>query len=311
MLSSVQQRFKKKRAHISSSGQNQSQPMAYKGKAAPSCHRRIVTATCLAILSFTIFFVSDILFNPVAPVGNKYRGTPWSNERTVSIKTIGETKFARCDVHTVRSEDGQSEINDWLFLEEMDAVNVVVLTADGNFAVFEQKKYAIPGETFSPVGGFIDAEEAPWESARREVLEELGLGSRKTLHDMKKFMGRIIKDRSAGEEAFAILPKAPRILDEFNLAKGDVKDDEDWVYLGKYRTAANRGGGFIYTYLLKEAIQILPDGGTNKFRMKGDDEAQIIHMLSLEEVKEKVKLGEFQEVKWAATFALSLLHLSE
>lgn len=258
------------------------------------------------------FFDEDLVSgNPVAPVGNKYKGTPWSNERTVSVKTIGETKFARCDVHTVKSEDGKSQINDWLFLEEMDAVNVAVVTSEGKFVVFEQMKYAIPGKTLSPVGGFVDAGEAPWEGARREVMEELGLGSRKTEQQMTTIIGGGVVDRSARISAFAAIPKVTRSLDEFNLAKGDVSGDEDWVYLGKYRTAANRGGGFIYTYLLKNALPILPDGGIDRFRMTGDDEIQIIKLLSLTEVKEKIRNGAFQEIKWAATFALSLLHLVE
>lgn len=85
-----------------------------------------------------------------------YKGTPWfNNERTISVKTIGETKFARCDIHTVKSEKPGDDsnvniINDWLFLEELDAVNIAVMmtnTLDGSmiFPVFEQNKYAIPG----------------------------------------------------------------------------------------------------------------------------------------------------------------------
>lgn len=31
-----------------------------------------------------------------------YNGTGWMNPRTIAVNTIGETKFARCDLHTVR-----------------------------------------------------------------------------------------------------------------------------------------------------------------------------------------------------------------
>ena len=68
----------------------------------------------------------------------------------VSIETKVETKFARCDVHTVMSEDGTSVVNDWLFLEEIDAVNIIVQTIDGEYVFFNQHKYAIPGKTLSP-----------------------------------------------------------------------------------------------------------------------------------------------------------------
>jgi hypothetical protein len=30
-----------------------------------------------------------------------YKGMGWMNPRTVSVETLGETKFARCDLHTV------------------------------------------------------------------------------------------------------------------------------------------------------------------------------------------------------------------
>jgi ADP-ribose pyrophosphatase YjhB (NUDIX family) len=256
-----------------------------------------------------MFFRNDTRLKsspPYAPTGTTYRGTPWSNERTISVKTIGETKFARCDVHTVRSEDGKSIIDDWLFMEEMDAVNVAVVTENGNFVVFEQGKYAIPGSTLSPVGGFVNAGEAPWESAKREVMEELGLGSRKSLEQMKN-VGGTIPDRTA----FSAAPKMPRTVDQFNLAKGDVSDDSDWIYLGRYRTAANRGAGFLYTYLLKNAVPILPDGGTVKFISSGDDEKQVVRFLPIKEAEERTLNGEFQEIKWAATHALALMHLKQ
>jgi len=36
--------------------------------------------------------------------GVVYRWPTWRNERTVAVETLGETKFARCDVHTVSAE---------------------------------------------------------------------------------------------------------------------------------------------------------------------------------------------------------------
>lgn len=233
-----------------------------------------------------------------------YKGTPWTNDRTVHVKTVAETKFARCDIHTVRSEDGKSIVDDWIFMEEMDAVNVIVMTAEQKFAVFRQGKYAIPGETLSPVGGFVDVGESPWESARREVMEELGLGSSNTLEEMNKSN---VADKKA---AFSAITKCQRTVDDFGLAEGDVIDAEvDWTFLGKYRTAANRGGGFIYTYFLKNAVPILDGGGTADFQISGDDEAQKIEFLTLEEVKTELFNGNFQEIKWAATIALALLQL--
>jgi hypothetical protein len=231
----------------------------------------------------------------------QYLGHDWSNERTISKITLGQTPFAKCDVHSVRSEDGKSVINDWIFMEERDAVNVAVQTAEGKFAVFKQRKYAIPGETLSPVGGFIDDGETPFEAARREVLEELGHGSAKTrqrLESGEEFIGR---KRPGGNT----------MLDSNGLAGGAVEagEEADWVFLGNYRTMANRGGGFIYTYLLKNAVPLKAGAGTTNFQGIGDDESQNILFMGEDEISRAVAEGAFKEVKWAATMSLSLLHL--
>jgi 8-oxo-dGTP pyrophosphatase MutT (NUDIX family) len=272
-----------------------------------------------------------------------YQGTPWRNtERTVSVETLGETKYARCDVHTVLSEDGSTVINDWLFIEEQPAVNVIVHTLDENkYVVFKQHKYAIPGETLSPVGGFIDTNESPLTAAKREVLEELGLGSRRTLRTIreatKHTKGGGMYDNNGGrtvhddvrrtlkntksfdvEDIVKIIVDSskPAMYDEYGLMDGfaqtvpNVDYDADWAYLGRYRTSANRGGGFIYSYLLKNAIPLVPGGGTvNYNKAIGDDESQSILYLSEEEVMKGLAGGKFQEVKWTATFALAMLHV--
>lgn len=37
----------------------------------------------------------------VVGTGASYQWPTWHNERTIAVTTLGETKFARCDVHTV------------------------------------------------------------------------------------------------------------------------------------------------------------------------------------------------------------------
>ncbi|KAL3786686.1 hypothetical protein HJC23_002775 [Cyclotella cryptica] len=255
-----------------------------------------------------------------------YRGLSWINERTISVKTLGETKFARCDLHTVRSEDGQSVFDDWLFLEEVNAVNVVVQTVEGKFVVFEQQKYAIPGKTLSPVGGFIDAGESPLTSAKREVLEELGLGSKATLSKGLQMVapGVGVNDLTVEQMKNVIMQTAhPDEVESFptsnpskeiRLSTGNIpkmENDPDWIFLGRYRTAANRGAGFLYSYLLKNAVPLVPDGGTAQYVSEGDDESQSISFLSDDQMMEMISNGRFQEIKWAGTFALSLLHLRD
>lgn len=238
------------------------------------------------------------------------------------------------------SEDGTSIIDDWIFLEEVPAVNIVVQTLEGKFGIFNQKKYGIPGETLSPVGGFIDAGESPLTSAKREVLEELGLGSRQTLQiveDSLREYNENVKIRRnelpQGADKVREIPRKnldletaahiitqkanPPVFDKFGLLDGSsnmarqtaMPEDTDWIFLGRYRTAANRGGGFLYSFLLKNAVPLIPGGGTVEYQGTGDGEAQQILYLSKEEVMKAISEGRFQEIKWAATFALAMLHL--
>lgn len=224
------------------------------------------------------------------------------------------------------SEDGKSIINDWIFFEEVNAVNIIVKTLEGRFVVFQLKKYGIPGITLSPVGGMIDANESPLTAAKREVLEELGLGSRRTLRMVREGLRGYNNGRS-GDPTKTLNVKAvsqiiasganPPVMDQFGLMDGlsrrvpSIETDADWVFLGRYRTAANRGGGFLYSYLLKNAVPLVPGGGTVNYAGAGDDESQTILYLSEEEAIRAISEGRFQEIKWVATFALAMLHLKD
>ena len=83
-------------------------------------------------------------------------------------------------MHSIRAKDG-TVIRDWLWMNERDAVNIIVRKrsdqpdGEGRFLVFRQTKYGVEGETFAPVGGYIENGEAPQQAARREVNEEMGL----------------------------------------------------------------------------------------------------------------------------------------
>ena len=267
-----------------------------------------------------------------AVASGAYRGTPWHNERTLAVRTLVESKFARCDVHTVLGEDGSTLVNDWIFLEEMNAVNVVVHTLEGRYVVFRQRKYAIPGETLSPVGGFVDAGESPSTAAKREVLEELGLGSRRTLRTIReevkgaydngrstrRDLDNVEKTTLEMEDIAKIISKTANppaydghgLMDGFARTIPNVDYDADWVFLGRYRTAANRGGGFVYSYLLKNAVPLVPGGGAVYYNgNEGDEESQRVLDLNEDDVMKALAGGKFQEVKWAATFALAMLHV--
>lgn len=247
--------------------------------------------------------------NPSVDGSGSYTGALWKNDQTLGKVLLGETPFARCDVHSVRVGNDKI-VNDWIFMEERDAVNVAVVTKEGGkFLAFQQRKYAIPGDTLAPVGGFVNNGEAPFDAARREVWEELGVGSERTREILKQG-GSLERSKETKESPFGTATTLVE-HDEHGLLVGKVSEDESasWVFLGKYRTMANRGGGFIYTYLLVDAVPLVEGGGTSEFVSHGDSEAQKLMMLSRDEVADAVMEGRFQEVKWAATLALGLLHL--
>jgi 8-oxo-dGTP pyrophosphatase MutT (NUDIX family) len=192
--------------------------------------------------------------------------------------------------------------------EERNAVNVAVLTSENQWLVFETHKYAIPGKTLSPVGGFINNGETPWEAARREIWEELGVGSAVTKADMER--GKELQESKESKGIpFGVENGAKVPVDEHGLAKGNVPETEpDWTFLGRYRTMANRGGGFLYAYFLKNAVPLVEGGGSSAFSSHGDAESQKFMSLNNVEMKKALENGDFQEVKWALTHSLALQH---
>ena len=195
--------------------------------------------------------------------GGAYRGAQhWQPNATIAVETLAESTFARCQRHTVRTESG-GLVDDWLWFDERDHVNVLVRTAaDGLFVVWRQRKYGLRRETLAPIGGFIERAESPLEAAQRELAEELGMS-------------------------------AP--------ARG-------WRLLGTFASSDNRGGG---TATLFFADGAEPAANLLARKPSLDYEAQSSVRLSRRELLDALSAGAFQEVKWTATVALTLLSLAE
>lgn len=106
-----------------------------------------------------------------------YRGEQyWKTGVTLDVTTLYETPFSRFQLHKVKI--GDKIIDDWLWYDESDNVNILVQNEEGNFLVFKQTKYAWDGESLAVVGGLIESGEEPLEAAKRELMEELGMEAR-------------------------------------------------------------------------------------------------------------------------------------
>lgn len=107
--------------------------------------------------------------------GSGYTGALWTKDgETAGRICLLESNRMRVDHHVRKLPDG-STINDWLWIDYGDRVNVLVRETSGKFLVLEQTKYALEVASLAVVGGFIDKNEAPAVAAAREVKEELGV----------------------------------------------------------------------------------------------------------------------------------------
>lgn len=199
--------------------------------------------------------------------------------------------------HTVQlnPNDKNSIIDDWLFIDYHDRINVLVQDPhphprsdndndnDPRFLVFRQTKYALEGrQSLAVVGGIIEPNEDAKHAASREVQEEMGL-----------------------------------ICNSF-------------VELGRFRTDVNRGMGWVNGFLAKDCAKMNSNGvggedgdgngngdgngensGINVADEVGkpDTETQNLISITLQDLKKSAKAGEFLEVQWSNTVALALLHL--
>ncbi|GAB4537282.1 MAG: NUDIX hydrolase [Anaerolineae bacterium] len=94
--------------------------------------------------------------------------------KTLSRRTIlNHSKYLIVESHTVELPDGRV-VPDWPWLITPDYVNVLAVTEAGEFLCFRQTKYAIPGTSLAPVGGYLEPGEEPLVAAQRELLEETG-----------------------------------------------------------------------------------------------------------------------------------------
>ena len=103
---------------------------------------------------------------------------PWKTISHTTAYQPNNGRWLTVENHTIELPDGQV-IDDWPWVITPDYVNVVLVTAAGEFVCFRQTKYAVDGETLAIVGGYLEPGEDPLAAAKREVMEETGYAASK------------------------------------------------------------------------------------------------------------------------------------
>lgn len=96
---------------------------------------------------------------------------------TESQKTLlDRSPWLVVEDHRVRSPSGKV-IPNWTWVVVRSFINVVAVTPAGRLVMLRQAKYASKGKSLATVGGCVEREEEPLETAKRELLEEAGYQS--------------------------------------------------------------------------------------------------------------------------------------
>jgi hypothetical protein len=191
-----------------------------------------------------------------------------------------------------------------------------VVDTEGTFYFFRQKKYGLEGLSYATVGGFINVaeNESGFEACRREVMEEVRRSEGRLGGGL--FSATIITNHISLTVSFLTAahssPLQMGMTSSYHLQSlesstpYDPSNDPSWIPLGRYRTASNRGGGFLTSYLLKSAV-VIPEKfhaevgyeglGTgsgvvnNKERGNADGEAQELVEMTKDEAKRRLLEG--------------------
>jgi ADP-ribose pyrophosphatase len=156
--------------------------------------------------------------------------------KTLSRQTVLEySEFLTVESHTVELPDGQV-ISDWPWLVTPDYINVVAVTEIGEFIFFRQTKYGVEGTSLAPVGGYLEADEDPLDTAKRELLEETGYESHSWLS-----LGSYTVDgnRGAGTAHLFLARDARRVAEPIS----DDLEEQQLLHLSRSEVEAALAAG--------------------------------------------------------------------
>lgn len=191
-------------------------------------------------------------------------------------KCLVQSKWMRLMQHSVQLTNHSPLIQDWLWIDYHERVNVLVeapptAVRDRNnrerqWLVFRQLKYALAdASTLAIIGGIIEPGETPMEAASRETQEELQVTCQSS------------------------------------------------TFLGRFRTDVNRGMGYTNSFVMMDCSYIRSateeqDSAKNEEVGESDKEQQDVVKMSTSQVRDAVRQGKFLEVQWSNTVALALMH---
>ncbi|KAL3805452.1 hypothetical protein ACHAWO_004213 [Cyclotella atomus] len=204
---------------------------------------------------------------------------------TLSNRCLVQSRWMRLAQHAVQLPGSDTIIDDWLWIDYHDRINVLVeapktQTDQGvSFLIIEQTKYALDSViSLAVVGGIIEP---------TTQIDDNGIKTQ------------------------VVMPEAPLMA-----AQREVEEEmgvicNTWVPLGKFRTDVNRGLGWVNPFLARDCsyttkLEFVEEGETNIVG-GADTEQQKMITMELKEVRDAVMKGRFLEVQWSNTVALGIL----
>jgi ADP-ribose pyrophosphatase YjhB (NUDIX family) len=201
-----------------------------------------------------------------------FEGHQYVSEESGTIgtpKCLVESKWLKLSQHSVKFPGTSKVMDDWLWIDYHDRINVLV------------EDETMPGRERQ----FLVFEQSKYALEGKKSLA---------------IIGGIIEPGEDPESA------ARREVDE----EMNGLQCQNFHFLGRYRTDVNRGMGWLNSFLATKCSR----GPKHKHVAlaneigAADTERQDLKTISLTQLREATRKGQFLEVQWSATVALALQH---